>query len=160
MHLIMNNKIKLLSDDTYLAIIKNSVGAKTWQNSWARQGEKRIDLVKGGDLSCAFFVSSILKLFNLITNIHVTVGGAIVDLEKSGWRKTKSFKPGDIIVWGPKLGRDGQEHRHLGFCLGGDRAVSNSSKAKKIALHHVTYGKKKGRPVRAIEAIYTHKKLN
>lgn len=156
----MNNKIKLLRADTYLAVIKNSVGAKIWQNSWARQGGKKFDLVKGGELSCAFFVSSILKLFNLITDVHVTVSGTIGDLEKSGWQKTKKLKPGAVLVWEAKIDKRGESHRHIGFCLDGEIAISNSSKARKIVKHHITYGEKRGQPVRAIESIWTHKKLN
>ncbi len=154
-------KIKPLLADTYLAVVKNSIGAQTWRNFYAQVGGKKIDIMKNGDLSCAFFMSSILVMFGLVEKIHGTVAGTISDLEKSGWRKTRTLKPGAIIVWEAKKDKNGEPHKHLGFYVGDNKAVSNSSKTKKISRHHFTFGKnKKGRPVRAIEAIYTHKKLN
>lgn len=156
----MNSKIKLLSTDTYLAVIKNSVGSKIWQNYYAKAGKDKIDIMRAGDLSCAFYVSSILTMFGLIEKIHGTVSGTIFDLEKTGWQKTKNLEAGNIIVWEKKIGKDGEAHRHIGFCLDEKTAISNSSKTRKIAKHHITYGQRNGQPVRAIEVIYTHKKLN
>lgn len=156
----MPKKIKPLFAETYLAAIKNSVGSKIWQNYYAKVGKNKIDIMGGGDLSCAFYVSSILTMFGLLQKIHGTVSGTIFDLEKSGWRKTKKMKVGAVIVWEGKLGKDGESHRHIGFCLDEKSAISNSSQTRKIAQHHLTYGQKNGRPARAIESIWTHKRLN
>ncbi|MFA5319353.1 MAG: hypothetical protein WC387_03270 [Candidatus Paceibacterota bacterium] len=153
-------KINPLIFETYLAVIKNSVGSKTWQNFYAKIDDRDTDILKNGDLSCAFFVSSILVMLNLLEKIHGTVAGVIFDLEKSGWQKTKKLKPGAVIVWVTKVDKKGESHKHLGFCLDKKTAISNSSKTRKIAKHHLTFGTQNGQPIRAIEAIYTHKKLN
>lgn len=153
-------KIIPLVKDTYLAVIKNSVGSKTWRNFYAKVNNQKTDIMKDGDLSCAYFVSSVLKLFNLIIEIHGTVDGTIRDLEKTGWRKIKDPKVGSVLVWEAKEGKNNENHKHIGFYLGDDVAISNSSKSGKIAEHHFTFGTKNSRPIRAIEAIYTHKKLN
>ena len=160
MTISQNKKIIPLFKDTYLATIKNSVGVKTWRNFYARVNSRKMDIVKNGDLSCAFFVSSILVIFGLLERIHGTVVGTVSDLKKSGWKKNKDLKPGAVIVWKEKVSKNGESHKHLGFFVGDKKAISNSSKTGQISRHHFTFGNKNNQPVRSIEAIYIHKKLN
>jgi len=161
-----------LIKDTYLAVVKNSVGSKMWRNFYARVGKDKKDIMGDGDLSCAFYVSSILTLFGLIEKIHGTVAGTIHDLEKSGWKKInpstsfdkardkslrmKKSTAGAVLVWAEKCTK-GECHAHIGFCLDDQTAVSNSSKSGQIAKHHLTYGTKNGQPVRPIVAVYSRK---
>ena len=51
--------------DTYIVVIKNSVGSNIFRNSYAKVNGKKKDILKNGKVSCAFFVSSILALFPL-----------------------------------------------------------------------------------------------
>ncbi len=153
-------KVKPILLDTYLAVIKNSLDSKTWRNSYVKIGNQKTDIMKNGNLACAFFVSSVLILFGLVEKIHGTVAGTIVDLKKSGWQKTKKLKHGSVIVWEAKIGKGGESHKHIGFYLGNNLTISNNSKSRKIAKHHFTFGVKNGKPIRAIESIWTHKKLN
>ena len=156
-------KVKPLLAETYLAVIENSVSSKTWQHLYAIINGQKTDIMRNGDLSCAFFVSSILTQFNLIEKIHGTVAGTIFDLEKSGWQKLKkiptAIKPGSVLVWEAKIGKTGESHKHIGFYLGNDQTVSNSSKTGQIAKHHFTFGSKTGQPMRAIESVWVNKKL-
>lgn len=156
-------KIKLLLKESYLAVIKNSSGSKIFRNFYAKVKEKKKDILNNGELSCSFFVSSILVIFKLIKEIHFTVSGSIRDLEKSGWRKIevdsqikKRIKPGNIILWEEKK-IDQEVHKHIGFYLGRKKAISNAYwlyKKREPIIHHFTYhGKRK------IVAIYWHKKL-
>ncbi len=130
----MAKEIKLNTKKSYLTMIKNASKTKIFANYFAKINSKEKDILENGRLSCAFFVSSILKIFNLIENIHLTVKGTIKDLEKSGWQKTKKPKIGDILVWEEKQG-----HYHIGFYLGREQAVSNSSKKGFPEKHHFTY---------------------
>lgn len=145
---------------TLLAMVENSVGTTLWRNFYVCLNGQQKDIMRDGDLSCAFFVSSILLVLSLIDKIHGTVDGVVFALEKSGWQKIKKPKPGAVLVWVERTGKDSQKHKHLGFYLGRNQAVSNNSKTRKIARHHYTFGTKSERTFRPIEAIYWHEKLN
>lgn len=124
---------------TYLSFIKKSIDSKLFQNAFFSFNSKKTDILENGNLSCAFFVSSILKIFSQINNLHATVEGTVKDLENSGWKKLKTPKEGSVLVWEEKKG-----HKHIGFYLGKNKAVSNSSKKHAPEAHHFTYnGKRK-----------------
>jgi len=152
-------KITPLFNDTYLAVIKSSVGSKLFRNSYAKINGKKIDILENGSLSCAFFASSLLKIFGLIKELHATVDGTVKDLKKFSWRESKKAKTGSILVWEAKKGNDGKLHKHNGFYIGNNKAISNNDKLRTPRIHHRTYGIKNGRPVRKIEAIFWNKKL-
>jgi len=135
--------------DTYVAVINNSVGSKLFQTYYVSAGKKKVDVMRGGELSCAFFVSSILVLFNLAGKVHGTVKSAEKDLEKSGWKRIKTPKVGSVVVWEAIPDKRGELHSHIGFYVGSNRAISNSSKKKYPVKHHHTYGGK-----RKVKAIY------
>lgn len=133
---------------TYLAMIKNSVGSGTFQNAYSSIGGESQDLTKGGSLSCGFFVSSLCVILRMIKEVHTTVSGTVSDLQLSAWQVVSEAQAGDILVWEALDG-----HEHIGFYLGSDKAVSNSTEAGIIAEHHWTYGVENGRPLRAIKQI-------
>lgn len=140
-------KIKLLTRQNYLQTIKNSVGTKMFRNSYASVDGKKEDITKNGELSCALYVSSILKLFDLIKEKHTTVNGAVSDMLKNGWHQTKKPMLGDILIWEEKDG-----HQHIGFYVGNYKAISNSSEKRAPSVHHYTFGQRK----RKITQILTH----
>ncbi len=152
-------KIEPILKDSYLAFIKNSSGAKSWRNFYAQVDGKKKDVLKNGDLSCAFFVSSVLVIFGLINKKHLTVKSTIEDMEASGWQGIKKPKPGAVLLWEKqKLGK-GEEYFHLGFAISAKQAISNRWEHKCSVVHHITYGTKNNKPVRKIEKIFWHKKL-
>jgi len=148
-------KVEPLIFDTYLAVIKNSVGTKFFRNFYAKVNGKRTDVMKNGELSCAFFVSTILAFFKLIKEVHTTVDSTIKDLKISGWKITKRPKIGSIIIWEKQDFGNVDFHRHIGFYIGDNKAISNSSKFGYSAKHHWTFKNK-----RKIEMIFWNKKLN
>ncbi len=112
-----NQKPKICLKDSYLSVIKNSIGTKMFRNFYCRINRKKKDILKNGELSCAFFVSSILTIFGLIEKIHCAVDGAIEDLKKFDWKKIKKLKIGSVILWEAKA--NGKEtHKHIGFYVG------------------------------------------
>ncbi len=147
------NNILLLP--TYLAMIKGSVGSKTCQRLFVVQQGKIKDILHRGELSCAFFVSLILRFFDLIKSAHATVAGLEKDLLKSGWYEISRPKIGSILVWQ----KNSTGHRHIGFYIGREWAVSNSTSQRVPRRHHFTFGKIGRKPKRAIEAIYWHDQL-
>jgi len=144
--------MKILTYQNYLAIIKASQGSKIFRQLYVLENGKKKDILKNGRFSCAYYVSSILKIFDLISSPHATVGGTVKDILKNGWRATKTLKPGNVLVWEEKLCFDAKLHQHIGFYLGNNKAISNSHKKGVPALHHFTYNNK-----RKIIRILTHK---
>lgn len=150
-------KIKQLKKESYLEFIKNSAGSKSWKNFYVMVNGKKEDVLKNGDLSCAFFATSVLMIFDLIKNVHFTVKGAISDLKKSGWKEIKRPKTGAILIWEKN---EEFANEHIGFYIDEKSAISNYFKKRMPFKHHITYGIKNGQPRRKIIKMFWHKKLN
>jgi hypothetical protein len=151
-------KVKPLFLKTLLSVVQKSVGTKMFQTIWAEVGGAKKDITEGGNISCAFYVSGVLAMFDLIDRVHATVSGTIKAMEETGWKKTKVLAPGVVIMWGPA--QDGNfNNNHLGFCLDETTAISNIWQKKVPMKHHITFGSAKSKNYRPILAIYTHSKL-
>lgn len=146
--------------DTYISVIKNSVGTKMFRNFFVVENGKKKDAMKNGVLSCAYFVSFILCALGFIKRIHGTVDSAVKDLKESGWAEIKAPKVGSVLVWEEKDFGDGDTHKHIGFYIGDNKAISNSFKFKTPIKHHYTFGTVKGKPKRKIEAIFWNSKIS
>ena len=125
-----------------------------FRNFFARVDGERKDIMRGGALSCAFYASSLLAFLGLISRMHGTVAGTIHDLEKNGWKRARVPRAGDVLVWESERDERGEMHRHIGFALGGAKAISNVSGSGVVGTHHVTFGMRRGKPRRRITAIY------
>lgn len=145
---------------TYLSLIEGAVGSRMFQHSYALVNGERRDILEDGDLSCAFFVSSILTITRLSKEIHATVSGTIRDIESFGWVKITEPRVGAILVWEPKEQARGP-HEHIGFCISDTEAISNNWETQVPARHHITYGTNEdGSPIRSVTAIYWHPLLD
>jgi hypothetical protein len=153
----MTQNIRILYKDSYLALIENSAGSRMFRSLYASvEGEKK-DILRDGDLSCAYYVSCILFIFNLVKSPHATVLGLERDLKVSGWEETNDPVPGTVVIWEDARQAHGEMHAHAGFYVNSEMAVSNSDKSKHPITHHPTFGTDdSGRPRRAVRIIYTH----
>ena len=97
--------MKFLLKESYLKAIENSVGSKLFRNLYFKSRDKKIDVLQNGNLSCAIFVSWILRNFYLIEDNHTMVSRLISDLKKSNWQKIKKPKLGAVLVWDTKIGK-------------------------------------------------------
>lgn len=150
---------------TLLAKIEGSIGGGQYLSLYIElRGDNfvtHLDVIGNGRFACAYYVSALLHLMNLLTGaVHTTVTETVDDLLASGWYPISEPVPGAVIVWGPKLASDSRPHRHIGFSLGDDRAVSTDGVTGRPTEHHVTYGTENGLPVRPIEVIYFHERLH
>ena len=149
------SNFKILTYQNYLSIIKASQDSKMFRHIYVLDNNKKKDILKNGELSCVYYVSCILKLFNLIDqdiSPHATTSGLIKNMLNNDWEPTKKLIPGNILIWEEKL-----EHQHIGFYLGKDKAISHRDEKRMPVIHHFTYGQdKKGRPKRKIVKILTH----
>lgn len=152
--------IRPLIKDTYLAVVKNSVGTNSFRNFYVSNGKKKIDVTKNGDLSCAWFVSVVLSLFDLIDAPHLKVERVHRELIKFGWQKIAKPKPGAIIIWGPASSGKDILHRHIGVYVGSNMAVSNNSKKGRPDIHDWKFRKARSPKGRVIEFILWHPKLD
>jgi hypothetical protein len=140
--------------DTYLSVIENSPGTKMFRNLFANIDGKRTDITQNGELSCAFFVTSVLLMFKLIKEPHATVSGTVKDLKDSGWTEIESPKIGSILIWEERdLGTE-SFHKHVGFYVGDGKAVSNDYKSGVPEKHDWNYNDRK------VELILWNSKLN
>lgn len=142
---------------SYLFAMKNSIGTVMFQSLFLEDANgELIDVLKGGDVACGNYVSSILYRFKYIKEPHATVEGTEKDLLESGWTITTEAQEGDVITWEPNYDHDpNAKHLHIGFFVGDDQAISNSTTLKHPVQHHLTFGTKEdGSPKRAIKAIY------
>ncbi|MFC1615765.1 NlpC/P60 family protein [Patescibacteria group bacterium] len=127
--------------ENYINIIRRSVDAKMFQNLYCKKEDKIIDVLNNGVLSCAYFVSVILKMFSMINKEHTTVKNTITDMMNSGWGEANinNIKEGDVIIWNKVKYDDGSEHAHIGFYIGNKQAISNSTTERVPSEHHFTY---------------------
>lgn len=148
-----NQKVILLIADTYLAVIKNSIGSKIFRNLYAKVDGKKEDITRNGELSCAFYTSSILALAKQIKEVHATVNSTVKDLQKSGWKIIKKPKVGSVLVWEKADFGNNSIHKHIGFYIGKSKAISNSYKRGYPIKHNWIFANRK------IEAIFWNPKL-
>lgn len=145
--MINNLSMELKIGESYLAIVRNSVGSQAFRNIFASDKGEHRDILNNGRLSCAYFVSSILKIFDLARSPHATVSGTVRDLLSSGWVEINELKPGAVIEWKEiDYGPEGK-HKHIGFYVGDNKAVSNDFEAGKIIEHELYF---RGREIEKI----------
>jgi hypothetical protein len=120
--------------ENYIHMAKTSVGSPLFRNFYCTVDGAKKDILRDGDLSCAFFVSWILMPFRLLKETHATVAGTVKDLKENGWTQIDSPKPGAIIVWTPQA-IDGELHAHIGIALGEGLAISNDFKKRSPQIH-------------------------
>lgn len=149
------SKITPLMFDTYLTVIKNSIGSKLFRNFYAKVDGKKADIMRNGELSCAFYVSSVLSLFRFIKKAHGTVDATVKDLKESGWKEIRKPKVGSILVWEKINFGDHGVHRHIGFFIGQNKAVSNSDTLRCPVRHSWNFNGK-----RKIDMIFWNPKIH
>lgn len=146
---------------SYLAAIRNSVGANTWRNFYAVDNGVERDVLNDGDVSCAYFVSSITTMFGLSKSIHMTVESTIKDLEESGWAEIAKLREGAILLWEPQdFGKKGS-FTHIGFYIGDQKAVSTSLRTHSPTEYDWLFRDHppEGKTERQVEKIFWNEKL-
>lgn len=157
-------KIQPLLFDNYLSVIHGAPGSRMFRKFYALVDGKKKEISEGGNLSCGWFAAFILKYFDLIQEPHMTVDGTLRDMEASGWKKIAKPKIGCVLLWGTQDDERSKAyssgHRHIGFYIGKDRAISNQPSKGVPGEHHWTFGTKGGKPVRRVEGMFWHDRLD
>jgi hypothetical protein len=138
--------VRILRKKSYLAMVRNAAKGENhmFRNLIADVDGTEQDINKDGALACAFFASAVLYINKFIHDMHAGVPGLERDLAGSGWIQIKEPREGAVLVWEPRAASFvpgmGEQHAHLGFYVGDDRAVSNGSNSTLMPEeHHWTY---------------------
>jgi hypothetical protein len=137
-----DDKPRRLYFETYLKLIRNSVGTGMFRNFYIEDATgKKLDALNDGSNACAFYVSAVLVLVEQLSGVHGTVKSTVDDLRRSGWHEVneKAMKRGDVVVWEAMEFADGI-YQHIGFYIGNDRAVSTSWAKKVVVEHDLHFG--------------------
>ena len=146
---------------TYLEAIRGSAGSNIFRHLYLEMDGVEKDVAEDGELSCTIYVTWMLKIFNsdqqnihLIKEARARVESAVKDLIESGWYEVSDPKPGAIILWGEHKTKSSL-HKHLGFYVGDDKAISHRDYVKSPVehkLHDEALGK--------VEKIFWHPRLD
>lgn len=132
--------MEILRKETYLKTIENSVGTRLFNSAFVRYkdtGEVK-DIFNDGEYSCAYFVSSLLFLGEMLKKPSATVKSLREDIDADkNWQKVdlNSTQAGDIVFYEKTKFDDGTENAHVGFVLNSNEAVSTDYKSKVVARH-------------------------
>lgn len=128
--------------ENYIALIRSSIDSILFQKFYCSVNGRKVEVLDNGRLSCASYVTFILKLFSLVSDLQITVHRAMDDMKRSGWDEIQEPKVGAVVVWEEKRSEVDQtsaiqasSHKHIGFYIGNGQAVSNSSLTKAPVVH-------------------------
>jgi hypothetical protein len=151
-------QIKFALFETYMSRIQDSVSTNMFRKTWCLVDNTLTDVTGDGELSCPIYVSSILMLFaefGLIKKVHANVDSTVADMKSCGWKEISELKVGAVIVWVSQEQVSGP-HKHIGFYLGDNKAISHRDITKSPMIHDANYASESGRD---IEAILWHDRL-
>lgn len=145
--------LEILKYDTYISIIKNSVGSRLFNSFMVRIKDTGAieDILKDGEYSCAFFVSSVLTLLHAIDKPCTTVSSLERKIEEDNhWFEVTAdeIEPGDVIFYEDTTFTDGSTDGHVGFVQDEQNVVSNNFQLRQITRHNLH--------LRPIKKIYRH----
>jgi hypothetical protein len=146
--------------ESLYAVLEGSIESSMFRKLYGKHAGALEDVINNGDLACAFFVSSILSMFELISGgIHTTVQVTLEDMEASGWQRTDVPEALAVVLWGEKQGDDGRPHFHIGICLDGIHAIEHSAKTKSPRKIGITELTMPDGTIRSPVAYFVHPKL-
>lgn len=127
-----------------MVLLLNSLGTNQYRAYYLEQDGEAVDVTQDGELSCAFFVSAILRMATLpdepplIESVCLNNEALIEQLVVAGWEEvdlnTSPPKPGMVVIYDWQDG-----HRHSGVVCAPDEVISNSSELRQPDKHHLTF---------------------
>ncbi len=150
---------------SYMEMIKNSVGTRMFKSLIADVDGEQQDILEGGVLSCAKFVSSLLYLNKLIDDVHAMTPSLVKNMERNGWIKIKDddLRPGAVVVWKARPYPDGSQVPHIGFVIENGEVISTSPVKGEVVRHPINYLKSRddiSDGKREVESVYWHPKFD
>lgn len=147
---------------SYLSMIRASVWVPIRRHlRVTKENGQELDILGDGNISCAYFVSCILKTFHLTGATFANVLSLEKHLLEFGWSAYPSvdtiddLPPWSLIIWDKQqwsiqediYGKTKDTNYHIGFYIGDQQAISNMSDGFyrwkeppfAPAIHHRTY---------------------
>ncbi len=128
-------------------MLDNADGIRIFRNFYIQNDNgEMVDILQDGNLSCATFVSSILYLNHLISSQHTRVESTIKDLLNNGWAVSslEQLTKGDILIWQETEDQESKKmHKHIGFFINKNTALSNDYKVGYPRLHNIDFNNRK-----------------
>lgn len=127
---------------TYIETIKNSIWSDIWRHFYIDYDSwKSVDILRNGSVSCAYFVSNILKQFGMISTSHANVDATKQSMIRDGWTQLNlQHHIWDIPEWAVVFrsakqwsdvddiyGKNNSIHKHIWFYIWNQQAISNQS---------------------------------
>lgn len=130
---------------------RGAQGSRMFQTIYVQRQDDGavLEVTNGGELSCAYFVSAILCLFDLIDRPHATVATTLQKMAEAGWQRIDGPRPGAVIHWPVNQG-----HEHIGIVLEDGQCISNSMSERTPQIHGPRLG-----DGREPDAYYWHSNL-
>lgn len=149
----MDEKPQLLKQESLLQVIKNSINSNIFRSIFIKNNGSQIDVMEDGIKSCAFFISGVLSMFELIDRSHFTIKTTEKKLLEYGWQKVNKDNPQicDVIIWEEIQFKDGTKHKHVGFYIGDNTAISNDTNKRTPQSHNWIFDGK-----RQIESLFRY----
>lgn len=114
-----------------LTSCEGAVGSMLFRHTYVRdEVGTEFDVMDNGKLSCALVVSSLLSLHGLIDRPHATVATTVKKMLENGWKEVPEVIEGCVVFWPEYNG-----NTHIGFYLGNDVYMSNSSTERAPVKH-------------------------
>lgn len=116
----------------FLATVEGAVGSYMFRHLYVRNTDsgEELDVLQEGKLSCAYVVSSLLALHNLIDRPHATVATTLNKMAEYGWKETDRPQSGCVAYWPEYEG-----NAHIGIAIDSKIYVSNSSDERTPITH-------------------------
>mgnify|MGYP001584286886 CR=1 FL=1 len=136
--------MEILKKESYVRAIENSVGSRLFNSLLVRFGDSQEvkDILNDGELSCAYFVSSLLVMHDALRQTHTTVANLKKALsENPKWSEVplENVEAGDVVFYKKRTFADGSGNAHVGFVLNKDEAVSTDYQKKAVSKHKLDY---------------------
>jgi|GEM_PF-1316494 len=140
---------------SYLTAVRRSVDSLQYRNLYMEdESGNVIDILEDGNLSCAYYVTSVAHQFDLISGIRTWVSEAVDELHRCGWHTIATPREGAILVYKERQTQSGSYHKHIGFKLDGVLAISHHDSVRRPRIHHET-----DLGLREIEQVLWHEAL-
>ncbi|MBU1178924.1 hypothetical protein KKB69_01105 [Patescibacteria group bacterium] len=159
------NSLKFDLRTTYLERLADSVGSGLFRRCFCKDDKGAlVDVCSAGLFACVVFASNFLKIHDLIKVSMANVGTFENELISCGWTVFSGGgdpPAGSVLFWEPRMGSDGNLHRHVGFYYFDELAISNDPRNLKEGstrapiMHKMDCSDVLGY-VRKIEKVYFH----
>lgn len=162
---------------TFSMRLVNAAGSQFFSSVYVKiiKTGQLINVCVDGLFSCHVFTSNFLKMHDLIEVPCANIDSLEKGLIDAGWRlywrdginEVEELVPLSVLIWEPRLGSDGEMHKHSGFyiansiCISNDPRIDEEGSLKCPITHQIDLSDiyPKNKKPRKLEKAYFHDSL-